>query len=94
MICHSLRHSVWLDDQEEDDQPAEQHELEVLCGDSLKSKATDHDVGEQDRHQDDKGGAEKRPEHASQTTDDDHEQHLERNIDVERLGGFDTAEPE
>ena len=53
-------------------------------------------VGQEDRHQHDEGGAEERAEHAAQPADDDHEEHEERQVDVERqrLGAAEVEEDE
>ena len=82
-----------LHNQKENDQAAEKHELKMLCGDGLKSQTVDHHVCEHDRHQHDECSTDKRAQHAPQSTDYDHEQHLERLIDIKCLGRFHAAQP-
>src|SRR3546814_985490 len=78
------RQAVRLDDKEEDDQGAEHHEFQVrddLDGD-LQPEQGWH-VAQQDRQQHDEGGAEEGAEDRAETADDDHEQNLERAVDLE-----------
>src|SRR5262245_48678027 len=75
------REAVRLDDQEEDDEAAEHHELDLLL---QRHRHVEADgvgrIGEEDRHHHDEGGAEEGAEDAPQPADDDHEQHEEREV--------------
>src|SRR4029434_3364951 len=78
------RESVRLHDQEEYEYPAEHHELDLLLQRHRHGEA--QRVGrirEEDRYHHDEGGAEERAQDAPQPADDHHEQHEEREVDVE-----------
>src|SRR5215510_3325287 len=78
------REAVRLRDQEEDDETAEDHQLDLLLQGHRQSEAHGvRHIREEDRHHHDEGGAEERPQDAPQAADDHHEQHEERQIDVE-----------
>src|SRR5918996_4465239 len=73
---------VRLDDQEEDDQSAEDHELDM--GDQVCRHVDAEQrrrIVQENRQQHDEGGAEERTEDAAEAADDDHEQDLERAVD-------------
>src|SRR5262249_61208697 len=76
------RQSVRLDHEEENDQAAEHHELDLLLQ-RHRQYEPDHvrHVGEEDRDQDDEGGPEEAPEDAAQPADDHHEQADTRAVD-------------
>src|SRR5438552_11627881 len=79
------RQAARLDDQEEDDQSAEHHQLDLLL--ERHREPEPHGVRhirEDDRHQHDERGAEERAEDAPEPADDHHEQHEKRDADVER----------
>src|SRR5262245_65343699 len=60
-----------LDDQEEDDEPAEHHQLDLLLERDRQVEADGvRRVGQEDRHQHDEAGAEEGAEHAAQPADD------------------------
>src|ERR671918_221698 len=68
LLLHDLpqpRQSAWLHDEEEDDEPAEDHELELFLGIRPHGEPEPvRRVGQEDRRQHDEGGAEERAEHA------------------------------
>src|SRR5207248_693116 len=78
------REAARLDDEEEDDEPAEDHVLEV-GQDIDRDGNAEPQAGaiEEQRHQCDERGAEERAEDAAETADDHHEEDLERAVDVE-----------
>src|SRR6267142_6023690 len=80
------RQPLGFHDQKEDDESAEDHQLDLL----LQRHRQPHPdemghVGQEDRHQQDEAGAEERAQDAAEAADDDHEQHEERERDVEGL---------
>src|SRR5829696_7945736 len=79
------RQSVRLDDQEEDDQRAEDHELQVRGGHDRDRDAEPprHRVQEQ-RQEDDEARAEEAAHDRAEAADDDHEEELKRAVDRER----------
>src|SRR5262249_22149234 len=73
---------VRLDDEEEDDESAEDHDLELLLqGNGHRHAEGMGGVGQQDGDEHDEGGAQKGAEDTAQTADDDHEEHQERHVD-------------
>src|SRR3546814_11622860 len=73
-----------LDDEKEDDEAAEHHELEVRHGlDGDVQPQHGWRVAQQNRQQHDEGSAQERAENRAQAADDDHEEHLERAVDLE-----------
>src|SRR5437879_961754 len=81
------RQTARLHDQEEDDQSAEDHQLDLLLeGDGQPEPDRVRRVREDDRHQHDEGGAEERAQDAAQAADDHHEEDEKRDADVERQG--------
>src|SRR5437870_10163437 len=84
-----------LDDQEEDDQSAEDHQLDLLLERDGQSESDRmRRVTQDDRDQHDERGAEEGPHDAAQAADDHHEQDEERDADVERqrLGAAEIEE--
>src|SRR5262245_44744436 len=78
------REPVRLHDQEEDDETAEDHQLDLLLQGHRDGEAHGvRRVREQDRHHHDERRAEERAQDAPQAANDDHEQHEEREVDVE-----------
>src|SRR5258708_21863144 len=70
-----------LDDQEEDDEAAEDHGLQVAHGvDGDLEAEHARRVVEEDRQQHDEAGAEERAQYAAQPADDNHEEDLERAV--------------
>src|SRR5438477_7856536 len=68
------REAVRLHDQEEDDQRAEHHQLDLLLqGDRQSQPQVVRGVGQEDRDQHDEGGAEERAQDAAEAADDHHE---------------------
>src|SRR5262249_1894015 len=85
------RETVRLDDQEEDDEPAEYHQLEIrnrALGDAQAEVAVEKTDGDREQHrqQRDERAAEKRPQYRPDAPDDHHEQDAEREIEIERFG--------
>src|SRR5438874_10773699 len=89
------RESVRLDDQEQDDEAAEHHELDLLLQrDGHGDMQQVRHVREEDRDQHDEARPEERAEDRAEPADDHHEQHEERQPDVEgqRLGAAEVEE--
>src|SRR6266403_3934735 len=81
------RQPARLDDQEDDDQAAEDHQLDLLLeGDGQPEPDRVRRVAEEERHQHDEGGAEERAQDTAQAADDHHEEDEKRDADVERQG--------
>src|SRR3954471_14808981 len=90
------REPVWLDDQEEDDEAAEDDRLAVGNHgmrhlDAERAFQPLRREIEEDREERDEGGAEERAKDRADAADDDHEEHAEREVERERLG-LDRAE--
>src|SRR5262245_31136599 len=78
------REPVRLDDEKEDDQATEDHHLDLLLqGDRHGQAERVGGVGEEDGDEHDEGRPQEGSQHASQSPDDDHEEHQERDVDVE-----------
>src|SRR5262245_30943856 len=92
LVIGELPHAgqaMGLDDQEQDDEGTEDHQLDLLeQADGQPEPDQMRRIGQEDGHQHDEGGAQEGAEDAAQAADDDHEQHQEREVDVEgqRLG--------
>src|SRR5512144_3026129 len=79
--------AVWLDDEEDDDQRTEADQLQLAQEPRLHIPAhhcVEGPVQEQ-REESDERRAEERAHHRTQATDDDHEEDLERALQIERL---------
>src|SRR5450830_959326 len=79
------RQPMRLNNQEENDQPAEQHELDMRhrrIGERQVQERRQRwqHVVEEDRQQQDEGRAEEGTKYAADTTNDDHEQDAKRQI--------------
>src|SRR3989454_2275171 len=79
--------AVRLDDQEEEDQSAEDHQLDLLLERNRKPEPDRvRRVAQDDRNEHDERGAEEGAQDAAPAADDHHEQDEERDADVERQG--------
>src|SRR6266850_7805896 len=91
------RQSSRLDDQEDDDQSAEHHQLDLLLQRDREYEADDVGrIAQDDRDQHDECRAEERAQDAPQAADDDHEEDQKRDADVEGqgLGGSEVEKDE
>src|SRR5581483_4084944 len=69
------RQPARLDGQEEQDEAAEHHQLDLLLeGDRQAEAEPARHVGEQDRHQHDERRPQERAQHGTEPPDDDHEE--------------------
>src|SRR3954471_24850909 len=79
------RQAVRLDDQEEDDQRAEDHQFEMRRGGGRQRYAEPvRNLRQHKRQQHEERRAEEAAEDGAEAADDDHEQELERALDRER----------
>src|SRR5215467_2356791 len=78
------REASWFRDQEEHDQRADDHELDVLncCRVNWDAKLR-RKIAKRDRHNEDQGGAEKRAGQTPKSSNDNHEENEEAQIDIE-----------
>src|SRR5215831_20525949 len=73
-----------FDDQKQHDQCADDHELDVLNRRGMHGYAEfRRQITQHDRQNENERGAKERPGQAAETTDDDHEENKEAQIDVE-----------
>src|SRR5688572_8163992 len=84
-----------LDDEEEDDEPADHHEIEVLGG---GARDRDADRGqaefEDGRKRRDEGGPHERADQRAEPPDDHHEEDEEALANVEDIPGLRAPEPQ